>query len=74
MTFTEAILQLTETKKGNYTKDSVHKLISKILISKTTSTRICPNCNGKGQDHSPCAFGGTGDYYTCKICNGSGRI
>lgn len=71
MTYTEAVAKLSAntTKSGNYKKQAVLNLI----ISLTT-TRSCPNCDGKGETHSPCAFGGSGDYHDCKVCDGIGRI
>lgn len=71
MTYDEAIksLEKSKTSKGYYKTDAV-----KVLILNLTTTRVCPNCNGKGETHSPCAFGGSGDYHTCHVCNGVGRI
>lgn len=71
MTYNEAIksLEKSKTSKGHYKADAVH-----LLIKELTTTRSCPNCNGKGETHSPCAFGGSGDYHTCHVCDGVGRI
>ena len=71
MTYAEAVAKLSAntTKSGNYKKQAVLKLIIRL-----TTTRPCPNCDGKGETHSPCAFGGSGDYHDCKVCDGVGGI
>ena len=71
MTYSEAIAILSNntTKSGNYKKQAVLNLIKTLI-----TTRPCPNCNGKGETHSACAFGGSGDYHKCHVCDGVGRI
>ena len=71
MTFNDAVkrLEKSKTPKGNYKPNAVH-----LLIKELTTTRPCPNCDGKGETHSPCAFGGSGDYHECRVCEGVGRI
>ena len=71
MTYSEAVTKLSAntTKSGNYKKQAVLNLIVRL-----TTSRSCPNCDGKGETHSPCAFGGSDDYHNCKVCDGIGRI
>ena len=62
-------LEGSKTSKGHYKAEAV-----KLLIKELTTSRICPNCNGKGETHSACAYGGGGDYHQCHVCAGIGRI
>lgn len=76
MNYKEVIIKLNEykTKKGNYKRDGVIKILEEIFNNENTTWRICPSCNGKGEEHYPCAFGGSGDWHKCKVCNGIGKI
>ena len=71
MTYKEAInkLEAHKTFKGNYKANAVENILKQL-----TTTRVCPNYNGKGETPSPCAFGGSGDYHTCHVCEGVGSI
>ncbi|MFW9602960.1 MAG: hypothetical protein ACMV1B_11680 [Prevotella sp.] len=71
MTYNEAIrsLEKSKTTKGHYKATAVEAILKQL-----TTTRVCPNCSGKGETHSPCAFGGSGDHHTCHVCEGIGRI
>lgn len=63
-----------KTKKGNFKKEGVLILLENLCNKREKTERVCPHCNGKGQYHSPCAFGGSGDYFSCYVCNGTGEI
>ena len=71
MTYQQALAKfsIAKTSKGNYKPEIVHDIIRSIFTIHTTKNRICPSCNGQGETHSPCAFGGSGDYHTCHICD-----
>jgi len=84
MNYETAINLLKQTKKGNYKKEYVENVI-KILTDDLEKLQEpqepqepqkikCPVCKGEGRTHSACAFGGSGDWHTCKTCNGTGKI
>jgi len=72
MTETKALKFLIkhQTKSGNFKR----KAVLKVLKSLKPSSTSCTSCGGTGEKHSKCAFGGTGDYYSCTTCNGSGKL
>jgi len=71
MTYKEAIdlLEKSKTSKGHYKADAV-----KALLLNLTTTKACPNCNGKGILRYSGDYAGPGADITCHVCNDVGRI
>ena len=76
MSCKEALVYLNDwkTTKGNFKKEGVLKLLESLCNTQEKLKRVCPHCEGKGQVHYPCAFGGGGDWSECKVCSGIGKI
>ena len=60
-----------QTKKGNFKPEAIHMLLYE--LNKKPKKKKCTLCNGSGELHSNCSFGGV-DCYSCSGCGGSGKI
>lgn len=76
MNYKEALIFLNDwkTENGNFKKEGVLMLLEKLCDKQEKPNRVCPHCGGKGKDHFPCAFGGSGDWFECHVCKGKGVI
>ncbi len=71
MNYPEAVaaLSVNTTKSGNYKKQAVLDLIKTL-----TTKRPCFNCEGTGETYLASAFGVSGGYHKCRVCDGTGRL